>query len=226
MRWTPELPSFYKSLLRAFCLWITIGHHFLQFGWGRRIWERSSVENGLDYVTDGPEFINVVEPAAAGLITEELAAVQSNEPEIDSNTSRWGYWEPLVLKNLRMRLKIRLKARLIRLLLINESEESFMMNTLKIMTAIVILQKTHLTVRRVIAMTKTLISHKFLWVLTHFSKQLTHFSEKDTKPYWITVSTHWRHLVLKPPAYWNCSLNSKYRQHLCELTINQVVLNL
>ena len=62
----------------------------------------------------------------------------------------------------------------------------------------------------------SLLSHKFLWVLTHFSKQLTHFSEKDTKPYWITRSTHWRHLVA---AYWNCSLNSKYRQHLCELSV-------
>ena len=63
----------------------------------------------------------------------------------------------------------------------------------------------------------SLLSHKFLWVLTHFSKQLTHFSEKDTKPNWITMSTHWRHLVA---AYWNCSLNSKYHQHLCELSVH------
>ena len=31
------------------------------------------------------------------------------------------------------------------------------------------------------------------------------------------MSTHWRHLVA---AYWNCSLNSKYHQHLCELSVH------
>ena len=52
----------------------------------------------------------------------------------------------------------------------------------------------------------SLLSHNFLWLLIHFSKQLTHFSQRDTKHNWFTMATHCRHFVA---ANWNCSLNSK-----------------